>query len=99
MIEAPTDQSSYQTSYDAESEDFAALVSLLAIASDADGDRIKVDWYSSLDGYLGSGPKTEARLVTRYDSSQPIITARVTDEHGAIGEDSVQVIIWIPSDT
>lgn len=70
-----------------------------AAVSDPDGDPVTVEWYSSLSGYLGTGEFITASLITIYDSSQPIITARATDEHGTSSEDTIQIIVWIPSDT
>ena len=70
-----------------------------ATVSDLDSDPVNVEWYSSLSGYLGTGEFITASLVTMYDSSQPYITARATDPYGAVSEDTIQVIVWIPSDT
>jgi len=78
---------------------FRAVVSISADASDPDGDPVSIDWYSSAGGYLGSGEFITASLVTESDSSQPYITARVTDQYGATAEDSIQIIVWVPSDT
>ncbi len=75
------------------------MVSMSATATDPDGDAVSIDWFSSLSGYLGTGEYITASLVTIYDSSQPFITARATDEHGDTSEDTIQVIVWIPSDT
>ena len=98
-ITSPGNLSSHVAAYDPESKTFRAVVSMSATATDPDGDHVKVDWYSSLSGYLGTGPYITASLVTVYDSSQPYITAKATDEHGAVSEDTIQVIVWIPSDT
>lgn len=37
--------------------------------------------------------------MTIHDSSQPFITARATDEHGATAEHTIQIIVWVLSDT
>ena len=78
---------------------FRAVVSMSATASDPDGDPVAIDWYSSLSGYLGTGEFITASLVTIHDSSQPFITTRATDPYGATSEDTIQVIVWVPSDT
>lgn len=98
-ITSPANLSSHKASYDAETGQFRALVPMSADVSDPDGDPVNVEWYSSLTGYLGSGPSITASLVTIYDSSQPYITARATDPYGAASKDTIQVIVWIPSDT
>ena len=69
------------------------------IQQNPDGDPVNVEWDSSLSGYLGTGEFITASLVTMYDSSQPFITAKATDPRGAVSEDTIQVIVWIPSDT
>jgi hypothetical protein len=78
---------------------FRAVVSMSAKATDPDGDPVAVDWYSSLSGYLGTGEFISASLTTIHDSSQPFITARATDPYGATSEATIQVIVWVPSDT
>ena len=78
---------------------FRAVVSMSANVSDPDGDQVTIDWYSSLSGYLGTGEFITASLITLYDSSQPFITARATDPHGASSEAAIQIIVWVPSDT
>jgi hypothetical protein len=70
-----------------------------ANAVDPDGDPVTIDWYSSLSGYLGTGESITASLTTISDSSQPFITARATDPFGATSEASIQIIVWVPSDT
>jgi hypothetical protein len=98
-ITSPGNLSSHIAAYDPESQQFRAVVSMSAAVSDPDGDPVTVEWYSSLSGYLGTGEFITASLITIYDSSQPIITARATDEDGTSSEDTIQIIVWIPSDT
>ncbi len=56
--------------------------------------------YANTQGALGTGESIVAFLSTGgYDASQPIITATATDIWGAATSVSVQIIVWIPSDT
>ncbi len=96
---APAHLSAHIASYDPATGWFSAPVAMAATVVDADGDATRVRWYSSIDGYLGTGESITARLRTIYDSSQPFITAKVTDANGATSEDTIQIIVWIPSDT
>ena len=74
-------------------------MSLSAIVSDPDGDDVTVQWISSDEGALGTGESIVAILRTgQFDSAQPRITARATDQWGVATEASVQIIVWIPSD-
>ena len=98
-ITSPGNLSSHVAAYDPDLNAFRAVVSMSVTVSDPDGDQISVDWLSSLSGYLGTGEFIAASLITIYDSSQPFITARATDEHGAVSEHRIQIIVWVPSDT
>ena len=98
-ITSPGNLSSHVAAFDRDLLAFRAVVSMSAAASDPNGDPVTVDWYSSLSGYLGTGEFITASLVTINDSSQPYITARATDIYGAVSEDRIQVIVWVPSDT
>ena len=98
-VTAPGNLSSHLAAYDQDSLAFRADVSMSANAVDPDGDEVTIDWYSSLSGYLGTGESITASLVTISDSSQPFITARATDPYGATSEDTIQIIVWVPSDT
>lgn len=98
-ITSPGNLSSHVAAYDPDLQAFRAVVSMSAAVSDPDDDRVTIDWFSSLSGYLGTGEFITASLVTLYDSSQPFITARATDEHGASSENVIQIIVWVPSDT
>ncbi len=98
-ITSPGNLSSHVAAYDPESQAFRAVVSMSAAVSDPDNDQVTIDWFSSLSGYLGTGEFITASLITIYDSSQPFITARATDEHGAVSEHRIQIIVWVPSDT
>ncbi len=97
---APTHLASYTASYDADREDFGANVALSAVVSDPNGDAVTVTWSSSTQGALGTGESIVVFLSTGgYDASQPVITATAADIWGAETSVSVQIIVWIPSDT
>ena len=98
-ITSPGNLSSHVAAFDPESQAFRAVVSMSATVSDPDNDMVSIDWFSSLSGYVGTGEFITASLITIYDSSQPFITARATDEHGAVSEHRIQIIVWVPSDT
>ena len=98
-ITAPGNLSSHLAAYDTDSLAFLAVVSMSASAVDPDGDPVTIDWFSSVSGYLGTGESITASLITIYDSSQPFITARATDPYGATSEATIQIIVWVPSDT
>jgi len=99
-IVSPTPLSSHTAAYDADRSDFGAFVALSAITSDPNGDPVTVRWSSSTQGGLGTGESIVAWLSTGgYDASQPIITATATDQWGTATSVSVQIIVWIPSDT
>jgi hypothetical protein len=74
-------------------------VTLVASVSDPDGDITEIEWFSSDQGYLGSGETLTASLSTMgSDAAQPYITVRVTDATGNIAESRTQLIVWLPSD-
>ena len=98
-ITSPGNLSSHVAAYDPDSNAFRAVVSMSATVTDPDGDQATIDWFSSLSGYLGTGEFITASLMTIYDSSQPFITARATDEHGSVAEQRIQIVVWVPSDT
>jgi hypothetical protein len=96
----PTALTAYIASYDVGRKDFGTNVSLSAVVSDPNGDAVTVTWSSSTQGALGTGESIVAFLSTGgYDASQPIITATATDVWGVATSLSVQIIVWIPSDT
>lgn len=97
---SPAALSSHTASYDATRKDFGANVVLSSIASDPNGDDVTVTWSSSTQGFLGTGESIVAWLSTgKSDASQPVITATATDQWGTASSESVQIIVWIPSDT
>lgn len=99
-IVSPAALSAHTAAYDADRKDWGANVALSAIASDPNGDVIIVTWSSSTQGFLGTGESIVAFLSTGgSDASQPVITATATDQWGAATPESVQIIVWIPSDT
>jgi hypothetical protein len=99
-IVAPAALSSHTAAYDVALKDFGANVALSSIASDPNGDTVTVTWSSSTQGFLGTGESIVAWLSTgKSDASQPVITATATDQWGTATSVSVQIIVWIPSDT
>lgn len=96
-ITSPAPLTRYRATYDPNSAQFGATVQLSASASDPDLDDIEIEWFSDVDGYLGSGASVAARLTTRGDVSQPNIRVRVTDAFGAVAEAAISLIVWIPS--
>lgn len=99
-ITSPAHLSSHQAEFIQEENRFGATVSLAATVSDPDSDPFTVEWFSSHEGFLGTGESLTVVLHTgQFDSAQPRITARATDKWGAVAESSVQIVVWIPSDT
>ncbi len=98
-IISPTSLAAYTASYDVDREDFGANVALSAVVSDPNGDAVTVTWSSSMQGALGAGESIVAFLSTGgFDAAQPIITATATDVWGTATSQSVQIIVWVPSD-
>jgi len=98
-ITSPPNLSQHLAAYDAGLVDFVAKVTLQANVSDPDGDVSKVEWFSSDQGYLGSGATLQAALSTMgSDAAQPYVTVRVTDAAGNVAESRIQLIVWLPSD-
>lgn len=98
-ISQPANLATFQAAYSDTDGLFGADVTFVAEVTDPEGDPVVVDWYSSDEGYLGSGLTITVRIHTLgSDSAQPYITARATDTTGAVGEDTIQIIVWIPSD-
>ncbi len=98
-ITSPANLSSHVAVFDASTRRFGAAVSFSADVSDPNGDHVTVRWFSSDDGYLGTGEQIVAILYTgQSDSAQPRITALATDRWGATTAVSVQVSPWICSD-
>ena len=98
-ITSPINLSRHEAVFDPLTSTFRAPVSMSAEISDPDGDDVTVDWFSSEGGYLGTGVSISASLVSFVDSSQPFITAVATDARGAQGDYTIQVSVWVPSDT
>jgi hypothetical protein len=97
---SPVSLASYTASYDPDRGNFGANVALSAIVSDLNGDAVTVTWSSSTQGGLGTGESIVAWMSTGgSDASQPVITATAADIWGASTAVSVQIIVWIPSDT
>jgi hypothetical protein len=99
-ITSPANLSSHVALFDAGTRRFGAAVFFSANVSDPNGDHVTVRWFSSDDGYLGTGGQIVAILHTgQSDSAQPRITALATDRWGATTVASIQVSPWICSDT
>jgi hypothetical protein len=99
-ISSPANLSQHKASYDATTGRFGAAITFTALANDTDGDPVTVQWYSSLEGYLGAGATLTATIYTQgSDSTQPFITARATDQWGVEATATIQIIVWIPSET
>jgi hypothetical protein len=98
-VTSPANLSSHVAVFDASTRSFGATVSLSANVSDSNRDHVTVRWFSSDDGYLGTGESIVATLYTgQSDSAQPRITAQATDRWGATTATSIQVSSWICSD-
>lgn len=98
-ITFPPNLSKHEAAFDPSLRDFVAPVTLQATVSDPDGDIVKIEWFSSDQGYLGEGVELSANLSTLLsDAAQPYITVRVTDSAGNVTEQQIQLILWIPSD-
>jgi hypothetical protein len=98
-ITSPPNLSQHTAAYDAGLVDFVAWVTLQAGASDPDGDIASIEWFSSDQGFLGSGATLQAALSTMgSDAAQPYVTVRVTDAAGNVTESRVQLVVWLPSD-
>ena len=99
-ISTPAHLSSHEAAYDPGTGRFGATITFSASAIDPDGDSITIRWFSSTEGALGSGATITATIHTQgSDSTQPFITARVTDRWGATSTATIQIIVWIPSGT
>jgi len=99
-ITAPAALSAHTAAYDSAQQDFGAYLSLSAQASDPNGDPVEIQWSASTMGALGTGASITAWFSTRgSDATQPVITATAVDQWGTSTSASVQVIVWIPSDT
>ena len=98
-IVSPAHLSSHQAELIEEENRFGATVSLAAVVSDPDGDEFTVEWFSSDQGFLGTGESLIVVLRTgQFDAAQPHITARATDQGGVVSEDVGEIVVWIPSD-
>ncbi len=79
---------------------FGASVSFRGTAADPDGDAMTIEWFSSVEGLIGTGPATgPVWFHVTSDSETRTITMRVSDVRGAVTEATRQIIIFIPSDT
>ena len=100
LITGPAHLSSHQAELNEAGTRFGATVTFTADASDPDGEEFTIEWFSDDEGFLGTGESLTVELHTIHgDSAQPTITARATDKWGTVSDDSIQIIIWIPSDT
>lgn len=86
--------------FDAGCSCIGTWVDLDGEATDPDGDSFSGEWFSSRQGSLATGMNGRAFLEVRgSDTARHVITLRVTDANGSVGEASVEVIVSIPSDT
>ena len=100
QITAPGALTAHVAAYDTDQEDFGAYLDLAATASDPNGDPVEVRWSASTQGFLGTGTSLTAWFSTRgSDATQPVITATAVDRWGTSTSQSIQIIVWIPSDT
>lgn len=98
-ITFPATLTLHDAAYDPNLGDFVAVVDLQASGTDPDGDAITYEWYSSDQGYLGTGEQLSAALSTMgSDAAQPVITLVMTDGNGNVTETQIQLIVWIPSE-
>ncbi len=99
-IVSPEHLSSHEAVFDPATEEFGAQVSLSASIAQFDNDSVTVEWFSSEEGFLGAGETIIATIHTgQSDAAQPHITVRATDQQGMVGEATIQIIVFIPSDT
>jgi hypothetical protein len=91
----PTDVNTYDT------DGFYTTIGLVGNATDEkDGSsELTVEWFSDVEGFLGSGLRTAPQLHTGGRESERVhkITLRVTDSAGNRVEDTITVIIEPPS--
>jgi hypothetical protein len=82
-ISTPPDGSTYQ---------FDDTIHFSGTALDAeDGDlSASIEWESDIDGPLGTGPSVDKAELT---AGTHTITARVTDSNGAVGSDSITIVV------
>lgn len=98
-ITAPADQSSHRAELNDSGTHFGAFVTLTADVDEPDGDGLTLEWFSNDQGYLGSSPSFTAFLIVpNGKSAQPVITSRATDQWGSVAEDSIDIVIAVPSD-
>ena len=99
-ITAPGALTAHVAAYDTDQEDFGAYLDLAATVADPNGDPVEVQWSASTQGFLGTGTSLTAWFSTRgSDATQPVITATAIDQWGTSSSQSIQIIVWIPSDT
>ena len=99
-ITAPAALSAHTAAYDTGQQDFGAYLTMSATAEDPNGDPFEIRWTANTEGFLGTGESITAWLSTRgSDATQPVITATAVDQWGTSTSDSIQIIVWIPSDT
>ncbi|HDL49925.1 MAG TPA: cell wall-binding repeat-containing protein [Actinobacteria bacterium] len=96
-ITSPPNLSTYVTTWQGSA--WGATVTFTATTEDANCDPVTVTWTSNVDGALGSGLTISPTLEIPFglDSSQPTITATVTDTFGGSSTDSIQVKLLVPS--
>lgn len=98
IISSPADLQTFVTSFNVGTNRYEATVNLSASVSDPDGDPTTVSWSSNVHGFLGFGTNLTVTLwiPAGQTSSQPIITAVVSDADGS-SQDQVQIKLILPS--
>lgn len=57
--------------------------------------KVKLEWWSDIDGFLGTGPTINAHLTARQQGSEPVkntITVVATDQKGDRSEDTISLV-------
>ena len=99
-ITAPAALSAHTAAYDTGQQDFGTYLTVSATAQDPNGDPFEIRWTANTQGFIGTGESVTAWFSTRgSDATQPVITATAVDLWGTSTSDSIQIIVWIPSDT
>ncbi len=93
----PTDNLSFEATFDAGANDFVAEVNLEAMVDVPGGAPFSVSWESDREGPLGTGASLTAALSTDLvDTASHVITATLTTASGTV-TDSTQVIVFVGS--
>lgn len=96
-ITSPADMATFYTMWNGSAN--VAEVTFTATASDPDGSATMISWSSSVQGALGTGNSITVDLAipNGQTTSQPTITATVTDSTGGTSSASIKVNLAVPS--